>query len=143
MTNVGSEVALAQTRFFPVAARLQPITIHRLVPSVCPPLLRVAPAVPQNRISTATSLGRRLSSHIYAKYGNGTVENAMGTRKRQQRSAENLVLREMKDETHLLQPTPIRQTKSMSALHRKTFVSKLMIPQLRGSNKPSALLSKE
>ncbi|VDM16823.1 unnamed protein product [Hydatigera taeniaeformis] len=130
VTNVGSEAALAQNRLFPTTYRLQPITIHRLVPAVRPPLLHVTTAPVQqmaqqkNAKLTTTSLARRISSHIY----NRSMDKGKQMYQQQQslqqdqnsqsklRSWENLVLREE-------QQKPMRASKSLNALHGRTFVS--------------------
>ncbi|KAL5961770.1 Dixin [Taenia solium] len=137
-TNIGSEAALAQNRLFPTAYRLQPITIHRLVPAVRPPLLHVTTAPVQQQAQqksskiTTTSLARRISSHIYNRnvdkdkqiYQQQQLQQQNQDRQSKLRSWENLILREE-------QPKPIRASKSLNALHGRTFVSKLVIPHLR------------
>nr|CDS22393.1 dixin [Echinococcus granulosus] len=134
VTNVGSEAALAQNRLYPTAYRLQPITIHRLVPAVRPPLLHVTTA-PVHQLSqqksskvTTTSLARRISSHIYNRNVDKDrqvyQQQQYQDRQSKQRSCENLVLSEE-------QPKTIRASKSLNALHGRTFVSKLVIPHLR------------
>ncbi|CDS36498.1 dixin [Echinococcus multilocularis] len=134
VTNVGSEAALTQNRLYPTAYRLQPITIHRLVPAVRPPLLHVTTA-PVQQLSqlksskvTTTSLARRISSHIYNRNVDKDrqvyQQQQYQDRQSKQRSCENLVLSEE-------QPKTIRASKSLNALHGRTFVSKLVIPHLR------------
>ncbi|KAL5105924.1 Dixin [Taenia crassiceps] len=137
-TNVGSEAALAQNRLFPSTYRLQPITIHRLVPAVRPPLLHVTTAPVQQQAqqksskTNTTSLARRISSHIYNRnvdkdkqvYQQQQLQQKNQDHQSKLRSLENLVLKEE-------QPKPIRASKSLNALHGRTFVSKLVIPHLR------------
>ncbi|EUB56963.1 hypothetical protein EGR_08200 [Echinococcus granulosus] len=139
VTNVGSEAALAQNRLYPTAYRLQPITIHRLVPAVRPPLLHVTTA-PVQQLSqqksskvTTTSLARRISSHIYNRNVDKDrqvyQQQQYQDRQSKQRSCENLVLSEE-------QPKTIRASKSLNALHGRTFVSKLtchLIQSLRAA----------
>ncbi|VDD75146.1 unnamed protein product [Mesocestoides corti] len=149
ITNIGPEVAAPERRLFPTTYRIQPITIHRLVPTVRPPLLHVSAAPAANHLqhyqthhlhhqqhqqqlknaTTSFSLARRLSSHIYNRHAPG-VDGHKKTAAQQQRSCENLVLTEE-------QPSPIRASKSLSALHGRTFVSKLVIPHLRNGRASS------
>ncbi|VDN98112.1 unnamed protein product [Rodentolepis nana] len=132
VTSIGSEATLAQHRFFPTAYRIQPITIHRLVPAVRPPLLHVAAAPVQaqfqqrySKNTSSSSLARRISSHIYSREHRGrSLQKDPPEIQSRLRSCENLVLREEPE-------NPIRTSKSLNALHGKTFVSKLVIPQLR------------
>nr|CDS25547.2 hypothetical protein HmN_000598400 [Hymenolepis microstoma] len=155
VTTIGSEATLAQHRLFPTAYRIQPITIHRLVPAVRPPLLHVATAPVQSQFqqrysknTSSSSLARRISSHIYSREHRGrSLQKDPPEIESRLRSCENLVLREESE-------NPIRTSKSLNALHGKTFVSKLVIPQLRNgrsfslvnrssnsiSSKPSAVI---
>ena len=133
-------MALAQRRLFPTTYRIQPITIHRLVPAVRPPLLHVATAssgqqfYPQKAPSVA--FGSRVTSHIYSRNSYRSrstqkvkechhTEEYRHQQESKRRSCENLILKEEEEST------PIRAAKSLSALHGRTFVSKLVIPHLR------------
>ncbi|VUZ39656.1 unnamed protein product [Hymenolepis diminuta] len=132
VTTVGSEATLSQHRYFPTTYRIQPITIHRLVPAVRPPLLHVtaAPVQPQfqqrySKNISSSSLAQKISSHIYNReHRERSLQKSQLEKQTRLRSCESLVLREEPE-------NPIRPSKSLNALHGKTFVSKLVIPQLR------------
>lgn len=132
VTTIGSEATLSQQRYFPTTYRIQPITIHRLVPAVRPPLLHVtaAPVQPQfqqrySKNVSSSSLAQKISSHIYSReHRERSLQKKQLENQTRLRSCENLVLREEPE-------NPIRASKSLNALHGKTFVSKLVIPQLR------------